>query len=263
MNLIGILKKTEKLAVDNSPLLLTAIGVAGTVATAVLAHRAALKSRDILEQNDAWIVAEERKAGHDLPQLHLTRKEIVKLVGKNYIPPAIVGSLTIGSIVCANRIGTKRAAALAAAYTISEQFNEEYRKQVVDKIGIQKEKEIRDDIAHRRMSQDPYCDSSVMVVNGSGDVPCFDLWSGRYFPSSADKIKKAVNEINYMVNHNGYASLSDFYRQLGLPETQESDMVGWTQDKLLDLELTAHLDDGLPCLGFQFLVHPVRWRNAT
>ena len=44
MNLGSKLKMIEKFAVDNSPSLLTAVGVVGTVGTAVLTHKAAMNT---------------------------------------------------------------------------------------------------------------------------------------------------------------------------------------------------------------------------
>src|SRR5689334_2573785 len=233
---MGILKKTEKLAIDNSPLILTAIGVAGTVATALLTHKATLKAHAKAED---FIIDLQTAAGPG-ERIRATNQELLRETWTCYIPPVAMGTLTIASIVCSNRISTKRAAALAAAYTISEQAMTEYKEQVAKKFGEEKEREVRDAVAKKRMEDKPFCDSSV-IITGQGDVPIFDLWSGRYFPSTADKVKAAVNEVNYMINHNGYASLSDFYDHLDIPRTQESEEVGWTRDKLMDVEFTAHL----------------------
>lgn len=243
------LKALEKLAIDNSPALLTAIGVAGTIGTAILTHKAATKAAHKLIVEDAAL-----PAGAPV----LTRKEIFQSTWKLYIPPVTSGTVTIGCIVMANRIGTKRAAALAAAYTLSEKAYTEYREKVIEKIGENQEKKVRTEIVEERLRRDPLSESNVVVV-GSGDVRCYELYTGRYFNSSVEAIKRAVNEVNYQINTHGYASLSDFYTHIGLPHTAVSDEIGWTSDKLMDVDFTSVLsEDGQPCVAINFQTGPVR-----
>lgn len=246
------LKQIEKFAIDNSPTILTVIGVIGTVGTALLTHKSTLKATEILQMEDAKRFSRDRKSPV------ITRKETFELTWKTYIPPVTSGVVTIGCIVMANRIGSKRAAAIAAAYTISERAYSEYREKVVEKIGESKERAIRDDIVADRLRNNPQDESNVVIV-GSGNVLCYDMYTGRYFDSSVESIKSAVNEINYQINTHGYASLSDFYNHIGIPRTGISDMMGWTSDKLLNVDYTAHLsEDGRPCVAINFQVEPVR-----
>lgn len=236
------LKALEKLAVDNSPALLTAIGVAGTIGTAILSHKAATKAERLLSEESP----------------HLTRKERASLVWKYYIPPVVSGSLTISATILANHIGTKRAAAVAAAYTISEKAYAEYREKVVEKIGENQERKIRDEVVQDRVRNDPLNESNVVLI-GSGEVLCYELYTGRYFNSSVEEIKKAMNDTNYQINNYGYASMSDFYDRIGLPRTAVSDEMGWAQDKLMDIDFTTVLsEDGRPCVAINFQTSPVR-----
>lgn len=240
----------EKLAINNSPVLLTAIGVAGTVATAVLTHKAATKAETLYR--------EEIEAHYfDGIPLNEWKKERVKLVWRCYIPPVATGALTIGAIIFANRIGTKRAAAMAAAYTISERAYSEYRDKVVEKIGETKERNLRDELVQDQVRRNPISEENFIVT--SGDVMCCDLFSGRYFRSSVEDIKKAVNDTNYQIMHHQSATLTDFYDRVGLPRTDVSDEIGWNFDKLIEIEFTTVMkEDGQPCIAYRFPVHPVR-----
>lgn len=243
-------KVIEKFTVDNSPAILTALGVIGVVGTAVLAAKGHLSAEDKLAQ-DTY----ERLKRDEPPA---DRKEQIKMVWTCYAPPIVVGGLTIGSIVFANRVGSKRAAAIAAAYTISERAFADYKEKVVEHIGPNKEQKIRDEVAQDWVRKNPQSESNVIIV-GDGDVMCCDLWSGRYFRSSVEAIKKARNETNQEIIHSGYASLTDFYDRIGLPRTQESDEVGWNQDELLEIDFTAVVnEEGHPCVAYRFPVHPVR-----
>lgn len=113
MNLKRLMRISEKFVVDNSPAILTGIGVVGTISTAFLTGRAAFKAAQILE-TEHWRNAQN-------PQSRpLTQREELELVWEEFIPPVIVGIITIAAIIGSNRIGSRRTAALAAAYSISE-----------------------------------------------------------------------------------------------------------------------------------------------
>lgn len=255
MSLAGKLKVIEKLAIDNSPVILTAIGVAGTIGTAILAHRAGTKARRIMD--DVQIEFDNHpkvRVGVE----ELSKKETFKLVWIAYIPPVVSGAATVGAIVMANHIGTKRAAALAAAYTISEKAYTEYREKVIERIGEKDERDMRNSIVQDRVRQMPPSEANVLMVGG-GDHLFMEMYTGRYFRSDMQAVKKAVNEINFKINAEGYASVSDFYDILELPHTSVSDEMGWNRDKLMDVNYDPVLSDtGQPCVGISFMTGPVR-----
>jgi hypothetical protein len=247
MSFADLVKRASKLATDNSPAILTAIGVTGVVTTAYLTGKATFKAAEILNNDVRGELLEPR--------------EKVELVWKLYIPAAGTAVTTIACIILADRIGTRRAAAVAAAYTLSEKAFEEYKKKVVEKIGEKKEQEVRDEIAQDRVNERPVSSSQV-IITGEGDVLCFDRFTGRYFESSIDKLRKAENETNHQVLNDFYASLSDFYHRVGLPATSMSDDVGWNSDKLLMLDISATLSENdRPCIAVGFSVAPVRGYN--
>lgn len=241
-----VLRKAEKLIIDNSPSLLTALGVTGTVTTAYLAGRASFKAAEL-------IIVEQDDRGDWIPP-----KEQLQLVWTLYIPAVGAGVITVASIIMANRIGTRRAAALAAAYTLSEKAFAEYKDKIVETIGAKKEQAARDAIAQDRVDAYPP-DSSQLVMVGTTDVLCYDMFTGRYFQSSMETLRQAQNDLNYSILNNGYASLSDFYSLIGLSTTASSEEVGWTLDKLLELRFSSVLSEqNQPCLAVDFAVAPVR-----
>ncbi len=94
---------------------------------------------------------------------------------------------------------------------------------------------------------------------GDGDHLFMEMYTGRYFRSDMQTVKSAVNEINYKINTHGYASISEFYDLLNLQHTAVSDEMGWTSDKLMDVDYTAVLsEDGRPCVAINFMTGPVR-----
>lgn len=245
MNITAIARHTEKLVVDNSPLLLTVVGVAGTISTAVLSARAGFRAAQILDY-------EVHNISHVLP---LDRKKQLQLVWKEFIPPVGVATITVVAIIGANRIGNRRAAALAVAYSLSEQAFTEYKDKVKERLTGPKEQAIRDEVAQDRVTKA----GTSEIVLMTGTVLCHEAFTGRYFQSSMEELKKAQNDVNYMVNNNFYASLSDFYDKVGLERTSFSDEVGWNCDRLLELQFSTTLSpDGRPCIAVDFAVAPVR-----
>lgn len=251
MTLHEILKRTEKLAIDNSPTILASVSVAGTLATAFLFGKATLRADQIVRDE------QERLDMHEKSH-PLERKEILKLVWKEYIPAVGCCALTIGSIVMANRIGNRRAAAMAMAFTLSERRFLDYSSRVVEKIGDKKEREIRDEVAQDRVDRHPV-NSNEVIITGDGEVLFFDDLTARYFLSTMETVKKAVNDTNYRVMHDGYASLTDFYNRVGLDRCGISDDIGWNADKMLEVTFSTCLSkDQKPAVSIIFLVAPLR-----
>lgn len=241
MTLTGTFSRLEKFATDNSPHILTGVGVVGSVSTAVLAARAGMKYQQLMGPNP-----------------HLTAKERLEVSWKLWIPPVTTGVLTVGSIICANRIGTRRAAVMAAAYMASERTFDEYREKVKEKLGERKEEQVRSAVAQDQLNRNPSAQQHVFSATG-GDVLCYEPFTGRYFTSDMESIKKAQNNTNYQVLNNYYASLTDLYDHLGLDRTSMSDELGWNSDELLEIEFTTGMsDDQRPCLVMNYKVVPIR-----
>ncbi len=235
---------------ENSSAILTAGGVIGTVATAVLSGRSAVKAHELIY---------EEKESREIPPKNLPKMEKALLVWPVFIPPVLVGSATIGSIVAANLMSARRAAALAAAYGMSQKQLEEYKGKITEKLTGPKRQAIDDEIAQDRVTNNPPKDKEVIILAG-GDVLCYDMLTGRYFRSTVEQVRKAESKINAdLVNHQ-YASLSSFYDEIGLPATNFTDTVGWgihNQDLPLGVMLsTIMTPDDKPCVAIDFDTQP-------
>lgn len=250
MDLVKILKSAEKFTADNAPAILTGAAIAGTLATAYLSVTSTVKAMD---HHGAEIIRAKR-FGRPVPE----KKEVVLLVWRYYIPPVVTGVLTVGAIVGANHVSTRRATAMAAAYTISERAFTEYKEKVVEKIGEKKEQSYRDEIAQERVEKDPV-ENKHVIITGNGEVLCYEMFTGRYFSSDMETIRRAENEINHQILHQGYASLNDFYHEVGLPRTSLSEELGWNTDQLLEIKVSATLSqDDRPCLAIDYNTQPYR-----
>lgn len=251
MTLKSILSFTEKFVTDNSPGILTGLAVAGTVTTAVLTGKAGYSAALKITASTM-----ERSLREPDADPFLDAKTKVDLIWKEFIPAAVTGVATVTCIIAANRIGSRRTAAIAAAFKLSEQLAEEYKAKVVEKLGVQKEEKIRSELARDRMDTTGWKD--VVFVGGSS-VLFYDELSGRFFQNEKTKVDKAVNDINHQINNYYHASLSDFYEMLGLNRTSFGEEVGWNSDQLLDVKFAATLlDDDKPAIGMTFRTTPIR-----
>jgi hypothetical protein len=254
MTIKTILKATEKFVTDNSPGILTGLAVAGAVTTAVLAGKAGYAAA--MTELPLKEVEHETDSGPQMILEPASTKEKVQAVWKEFIPAAVTGAATITCIIAANRIGTRRTAAIAAAFKLSEQLADEYKEKVVKTLGAQKEEKMRSELAAERMERAGGAEQIIIV---GSEVVFQDELSGRFFRQEIEKINKAVNEINHQVNNNYFASLSDFYDKIGLDRTAFSDEFGWNTDELLDVRYSPTLlKDGRPAIAMSYNKTPIR-----
>lgn len=246
---LNILAKQAKQAIaNNSPTILTALGVTGTLTVAYLTGRASFKAADIIRT-----VEIERELNND-PKLDNWDK--VDLVWQQYVPAAGVAAMTVASIIGANHISTKRVAAFASAYSMAEKGFAQYKDKVLEKVGEKKEREVRDEVARQQIEDHPLSKSKI-IITGMGDHLCFDAHSGRYFQGDIEKVRSAVNDINFEIINNGYASVSDYWALLNIDPTDGSDDLGWNTDKKLECGYSSQLNkEGQPCLVVTFKSSP-------
>ena len=261
MNIHKLASKAEKIVTDNSPLILTSLGVAGTITTAVLTGKASFKAAELIHDNTL-----EKKANTPPGErTFITYKENVQLTWTLYIPAVATGVMTISTIVLANQIGTRRTAAMAAAYTITDRAFTEYKEKVVEKIGENKEREVRDEIAQDRVNRGSGS-QEIVVITDTNKVMCHDAYSNQFFMSDMETIRKAENTINQQILHSDYATVSDLYSYIdadGLEPTSISGDMGWNTDKFLEISYsTTMYKDKTPCISIDFATVPVRdpWR---
>jgi len=239
-HLTGLVKSGLK---THSPLIFTAVAGAGTLATAYLAGKASFKAAKVIQ------AYEEQE-----PEL-INRKERfkvrTKLVWRLYIPTGISAISTIGCIVGANRVGYKKTLAAQTAFALSQQKYTEYRDKVVEELGSRKDQAIRDKIAEDKVAANP--PAPGVFVTGPGRVLCCELYTGRYFVSDMESLRRAVNALNASMLQQDYASLEDLYYLLELRHTSNSSRMGWRSDKLLEFEFTTVMSpEDVPCIAFDY-----------
>jgi len=256
--LIGAKQSVAKFAEDNAAALLTAGGVVGTVATAILAGRAGYKYNEVLMMKKAEVYVD--KIDDDdfetpLMEIEIPKKDVLIATAIHFAPPILVGGGTIAAIIMSNRVSAQKAAALAAAYGLAERNLSEYKEKVAEKLTGPKKAALEEEISQDRVNRAGDAPNTLVVIGD--DVLCFDEATDRYFHSSMEKIRGAVNKINEQIHDEDYADASDFYHLLGMKSTQWSNEVGWNRDHMLAVKYdTVTSPDGRPCLAIEFSNFP-------
>jgi len=242
--------------VKNSPTILTGVSVAGLLTTVAMAVTATPKAIEILDREmwDREVIGIEK---YGSPIQPLTKKEIISLTWKCYIPTVLMGAATIGCIIGANSIHLRRNAALVSLYSIAESTLKEYQAKVIETLGEKKEKLIKEEILQDRVTNNPPKENQI-IITGNGDTLCYDSLSGRYFKSDIEKIRRIQNDFNRSLISEMYKTLNEFYDELGLEETELGRNMGWTTEfGLLDISFSAKLTpDNLPCIVLDYRIGP-------
>jgi len=229
----------------NSPTILTGLSVAGLIGTAIMAVKATPRAIALIEREEALSVDP------------LLKRDVVRVTWKCYVPAALMGLATCACIVGANSVHTRRNAALAGVYSLSEKALREYQKKVEEKIGTPKAKEIKSEIAADRIKENPV-DNNEVYLTGRGETLCYDKLSGRYFKSDIEVIRQTLNKLSRDLLSENFVVLNDVYSELGLKHSGVGDMLGWSvEDGLITPHFTSQLtDDGTPCLVLDFEEEP-------
>ena len=245
-NISKMLSSIRTSAAKRSPEILMGIGIAGMVATTVMAVRVTPK---------AFRLVEDKKT--ETKEEKLTPIETIKTTWFCYLPAAITGSVSVACLIGANSVNVRRNAALATAYTLSESALKEYQEKVIETIGEKKEQSVRDAIAKDHIEKNPIKNREVLITE-KGNTLCLDYVSGRYFRSDMETIKKAVNELNRRLRDEMYISLNEFYYEIGLPPNGSGEDLGWNiENGYIDPDFSSQLaEDGTPCLVISYLVAP-------
>jgi len=247
MAFADVVNATRYFITKNSPAILTGVAVAGVATTAILAGRGAFKAgQDVLIQ-------EQERDEKLLP------KEVFQLTWRNYVTAAAVGVTTILCVIGAQKISSRRTAALAGLYSLSEKAFEEYREKVVEELGKNKDRKILDAVAQDDIRKNPPEDSQIIFVDNGVNL-IREQYTGRYFHSSVEKIRKAVNDLNAeIINGMGGASLNDFYNLIGLAHIDMGDYEGWSTDNLLEIGIGAAVtENDTPCIVLHYNHKPKR-----
>lgn len=160
----------------HSPTILTCMGAAGVVATAVMAVKATPKAVELLDQ--ARIAKCEE----------LTKLEVIDIAAPVYIPTMIMGVSTIACIFGANVLNKRNQAALMSAYALLDNSYKEYIRKTEEMYGDEADARIKEEIA-----RDHYEEGAAAVAEAEKEEVTFlDFKTLRYFNARMDEVVQKV-----------------------------------------------------------------------
>jgi hypothetical protein len=263
LDLSVLFKRAGQVAAENSPAILTAIGVTGTLTTAYLAAKGALKASEALkeaeEEKRSEFFGDQTDVEGKIVEVEfegLTTQEKIEATWEHFVPAALSAAMTVAAIICSNRISDRRAAAVASAYSVVKESYGEYQKKTTEKVGPKKAQEIKDEVAEEMARRHPIRTTEI-VAPVSGQSLFYDRWSGRYFYSDVESVRGAVNDFNHQLIHETYLSLNEFWEKIRIPSASCGEYLGWTTNNLLEIDTTWITIEGERACVLDFRTLPV------
>ena len=198
----------------------------GVVATAIETGRATTKAKHLLEVDEALRKYNEDEQG--VVEEPPTKKQIVLMCWKAYVPAVILGGGTIACILGSNALNKKQIASLTAAYMALGKTFQTYRQKVIENIGLEKEAEIQEQISKEKLPE-------VRDKMTEEKLLCYEPISKRYFHATEAELLTAFYEANRDFNVNGYIALNDVYGYLNLDFIPELHGRGWSIDYMSEM----------------------------
>ncbi|MDR0918117.1 MAG: DUF6353 family protein [Oscillospiraceae bacterium] len=236
----------------HSPEILMTLGVLGVVTSAVLACKATLKAKDILEQTKEDLAEVEKCVNNenlvDVYSEDDAKKDTaiiyvqtgVKLA-KAYAPAVILGTLSIFGLVASHKILQKRNVALVAAYTAVDKSFKEYRNRVIEKFGKETDNQLRYNVQTKTFEEVSVDENgNEVIINKEVQVSDLSKFSdyARYFDNSCTGWERDyLYNLMFLKAQQKYANdlliakkrvfLNDIYDLLGIERSKAGQIVGW------------------------------------
>ena len=240
----------------HSPEILVAVGVVGTVTSAVMACKATLKVNEVVDEAKTTVDTihdcvgknlhtsdgeeyTQEVANKDLTIVYVqTGWKLVKLYG----PALAVGVASIGCMVGSNKILRKRNIALGAAFKAVDTSFKEYRGRLIDKFGKDLDRELRFGTKAKTIEEtvvDENGNESTVTktVEVADPNATHSIYSAVFYEGSVGWTKNAElnkvfllhqqNYANDKLRLNGVLTLNEVYDMLGIQRTAFGQIAGW------------------------------------
>lgn len=249
----------------STPTILTVVGAAGVVATAILAVRGDRKAR-VLRFKELERRNRERLEARDEDVVEievLSKREEIELCWKEYIPAVVAGAASIAAIFGSNTLNRRQISAITGAYILLDQTYKLHKEKVTELCGKEAEQAVEAAVV-----KDIYKskEKEMAKEDTSSDLLLFyEEHYGNYFRRTLAEVMDAEYRINRKLAQYGEASLNDFYEYLGLDAVEIGDALGWSQEIICDFyqpswidfeHQLVTMDDGMECYIINILVSP-------
>ena len=239
--------KLKSLFKKKAPVILSMVSIGGVIGTAVMVAKDTPKAMKLREQL--------QKESQENLKREPTTAEYAVVTIRAYVPSIILGGITIGCILGANILNRKQQATLMSAYVLLDQSYKEYKKKIESMYGTEAARNIDQEIAKDHYNYGV----EVSESNGTDTLLFYEEHQG-YFERTMLEVRDAEYLLNRKFQKDGEASLNDWFELLGLPETNDGYILGWSQEEVyenyryfwIEFEhLLTKLEDGMEC----YIIH--------
>lgn len=208
------MSKFENFISKNSPTILSIIGATGVFITSGLTMKATIKA------NNLYNSREDKEL--------LTKKDIVKLYWKEYIPSILSAGTTIGCIFGANYINQKTKATLASAYCLLQNSYIEY-KNAANELYENADSKIQAKICENKYNEKGMVyDENVTLF--------YDTLSGTFIESTMDEMLRYESKFLELLYGNGKVSVNQWERIIGNNPLIIGDELVWYSNDYHDIQ---------------------------
>lgn len=219
MNLQRSFYKIVRAVSKNLPTILTGISAFGVFATGYFSAKAAHENSKTIDTT--------------FPEYE---KEEWKEAVINYIPAIASATITVGTMVMANKINRSRIRGLTIAYTnLNTRFNK-YKIAAMGTLGAEGYKKLMEAEAEKDIKQ-----ISEPIQKEENEYIFYDYFTRQDFLAKLEDVISAQYELNKLFTLRGYATLNDYLKLLKLPISNAGDILAWS------------LDSGMEFYGYEWI----------
>ena len=196
-----------------SPLILTLLGAAGVVGTAVLAVKAVPKADALLEKAKT-----KQTEALTLPQKALA-------AAPAYLPAIGAGAATLMCIFGANALNQRQQASLASALGVVTAGYHQYRDKVVELFGVEGDMQVvreinKDNAGLKGEERTDIWDNRIFTF--------YEYYYGETFEATKEQVFQAIYHFTRNMNLRNGAGVNELHKFLGLTPKNKNACVGWS-----------------------------------
>ncbi len=228
---LNLSKSAASFATKNSTALLTGVALTTLVGTALSVASAVPKVIKVEEEKEKDL--EIARNDKEISQIkRAARLKVAKII----IVPVFLFCLCAGSIITNSYLASKKIAALAAAYAISEQKIEDLENAAKEIAGPKKSGLIEAKAAEKDIERRASRNEEDVICTGHGDDLFWEPKTGHWLRANQDFIRLAFERIDNLVNNGsmgirtGSDNKPDDYRKAEIKLNDLFDMLKLPQD---------------------------------
>lgn len=189
--------------------------------------------------------------------------EYTKNVAPCFWKTALFTASSIACTIGSYKVSSGKIAAFSTALALSEDRYSTYRKKMREIVGEKKDDEVKAEVAKEMMEKtanktDISKEEFIAENAEGGGMLFYDAWSGRYFRSDVDTIRKTESILNRRLYIENFITLNEFYSEIGLKNTRMGEDTGWSTETEIDFDMsgTTMAPNNEPCIMLDYILSP-------